>query len=142
METQVAFRNCAPFVRCITKIDGTTDAEDLHFAMLMYNFRECTSNYSDMAGSFSFYSKYEATNFDNVIVNVIVNTDDLKSLKCKIKLIGNTVAQPAPNAVNVILENTTIAVPLKYLSNFWRSLKMLVINCKVELELKLTKDCV
>ena len=29
-ETQVAFKNCAPFTKCITKIDDTTidDAED------------------------------------------------------------------------------------------------------------------
>ena len=31
---------------------------------------------------------------------------------------------------------------LKYLSNFWRSLEMSLINCKVELKLKLTKYCV
>ena len=29
-----------------------------------------------------------------------------------------------------------IAVPLKYLSNFWRSLEMPLINCKVQLSLK------
>ena len=30
-------------------------------------------------------------------------------------------------------KNAAIAVPLKYLSNFWKSLEMLLINCKVEL---------
>ena len=40
----------------------------------------------------------------------------------------NTVAQPAPNAVNRILKNATIAVPIKYLRNFWRSIKMPLIN--------------
>ena len=30
--TQAAFKNCAPFIKCITKIDGTTiDAQDLGF---------------------------------------------------------------------------------------------------------------
>ena len=33
----------------------------------------------------------------------------------------------------------TIAVPLKYLSNFWRSLDIPLINCKVELKLQWTK---
>ena len=51
------------------------------------------------------------------------------------KLLGNTVAQ-ADNTANGILKNATIAVPLKYISNFWRSLKMPLINCKVELKLK------
>ena len=35
-----------------------------------------------------------------------------------------------------------IAVPLKYLSNFWRSLEMSLINCKVELSLKWIENCV
>ena len=41
-----------------------------------------------------------------------------------------------------MLKNATIAESLKYLSNFRRSLKMPLINCKVELKLKLTKYCV
>ena len=59
-----------------------------------------------------------------------------------LKLLGNTVAQSAANAANGILRNTTIAVPLKYLSNFWRSLKIPLLNCKVELKLRWTKYCV
>ena len=37
--TQVTFKGCAPFIKCITKIDGPTiaDAEDLDLVMLMYN---------------------------------------------------------------------------------------------------------
>ena len=35
-----------------------------------------------------------------------------------------------------------IAVPLKYLSNFWRSLEMPLINCKVELSLKWNENCI
>ena len=49
----------------------------------------------------------------------------------KPKLLENTVAQPAPNATNEILKNATIAVSLKYLSNFWGSLEMPFINRKV-----------
>ena len=52
------------------------------------------------------------------------------------------VAQPALNTANGILKNAAIAMPLKYLSNFWRSLEMPLINCKVELKLKWTKYCV
>ena len=72
----------------------------------------------------------------------ISNTNDFKSFKYKAKLLENTVAQPAPNAANGIIKNATIAVPLKYLSNFWKSLKILTINCKVELKLKWIKYCV
>ena len=52
----------------------------------------------------------------------------IKSFKYKAKLLENTAAQPAPNAANGIFKNATIAVPLKYLSNFWRSLEMPLIN--------------
>ena len=37
---------------------------------------------------------------------------------------------------NGILKNATVTVPLKYLSNFCRSLEMPLINCKVEFKCK------
>ena len=48
-ETQVAFKNCAPFTISITEIDGTTidDAENLYLIMLLYNVLEYSSNYSE-----------------------------------------------------------------------------------------------
>ena len=121
---------------CITKIDGTTidNAEDLDLVILMYNVIEYSSNYSETTGSLWLYSKDEATNF-NVEIE---NTDDFKSFKYKAKLIVNTVAEGA----NGILKNAAIAVPLKYLSNFLRSLKMPLINCKVQLKSKWAKCCV
>ena len=41
-----------------------------------------------------------------------------------------------------IEKGAKIAVPLKHLSNFWRSLEMLLINCKVELSLKWNENCI
>ena len=136
-QTQVAFKNCAPFTKCITKTDGTTidDAENLDLVMPMYNLIEYSSDYSETTGSLWSYSKDEATGFNADIAN----TDHFKSFKYKAKLLENTAAQPAPNAANGILKNATIAVPLNYLSNFWRSLEMPLINCKVKLKLKCTK---
>ena len=43
---------------------------------------------------------------------------------------------------NVVLRDATTAVPLQYLSRFWRSLEILLINCKVELKLKWITHCV
>ena len=43
---------------------------------------------------------------------------------------------------NGVFKNVKIAVPLKYLSNFWRTLEMPLINCKIHLELNWSKDCV
>ena len=82
-----------------------------------------------------FNSKDEATNFNADIAN----DNGFKSFEYKAKILRNTTAQ-ADNAANGALKNSTIAVLLKYLSNFWRSLKML-INCKTELKLKWTKCC-
>ena len=132
--TQVAFRNWAPFTKCITKSDGTTmhDAEDLDLVMPMYNLIEHSSNYFEITGSFWFYSKDEATDLNNNIAS----TDDFTSFKYKAKLLGSTEAHPNLNNANGILKNATIFVPLKYLSNFCRSLEMPLINCKVELKLK------
>ena len=50
--------------------------------------------------------------------------------------------QPIPSDNNGILKNATIAAPLKNLSNLWRSLKMPLINCKVELKFNSTKHWV
>ena len=55
--TQVAFKNCAPFAKCITKINGTTidDAEVLDLIMSMYKLVEGSSNYSEVTESLYFY---------------------------------------------------------------------------------------
>ena len=42
----------------------------------------------------------------------------------------------------VLTCNVKIAALLKYLSNFWRSLEMLLIICKIHLELNWNKNCV
>ena len=130
---QIVFKNCAPFTKCITKIDKATtdDIKDLDLVMPMYDLLEYRSNYCETSRSLWFYLKYEATNFNADIAN----DNNFKSFKYKAKLLGNREAQPAPNPANGILRNTTTAVPLKYFSNFWRSLEMSLINCKVELKL-------
>ena len=131
--TQVALRHCATFIKSITKIDETTsdNAEDLHLVMPMLNIIEYSSTYSESTWSLWCYSKDEATNLNAGIANV----NNFKSFMHKSKLLYSTEAGEA----NRILKNATFAVPLKYLSNFWRSLEMLLINCKVELKLKWTK---
>ena len=69
--TQVAFKNYAPFNKCITKIDGTTidDAEDLDLVMPTYNLIEYSPNCSETTGNLWFYSKDEGTNSNYDIAN-------------------------------------------------------------------------
>ena len=66
----------------------------------------------------------------------------LISFMHKARLLWNTVSQPASNQANEVLKNATIAVALKYLSNFRKSLKMTMINYKVELKLQWIIYCV
>ena len=100
------------------KSDGTKldDAEDLDLFVLIHNLVEYSSNYSDETGSLWFCSKDEATNFNADIAN----TNNFKSFIYEAKLLENTEF----DGDNEILENATIAVPLRYFSNFWRTLEM------------------
>ena len=108
-----AFKNCTPFIKCFTKAHRTTitDAEDLNLVLSMYNLIDYSLNYSDTADILWFQSKDEATNFDADIANI----DAFNSLTYKAKFLGNTVVHGA----NGFLKNIKIALPLKYLSNFW-----------------------
>ena len=105
--------------------------------MPMHNLIKYSSSFSETTGSLWFYSKDEATNFNADIANA----NNSKYVKYKAKLLENTVAYPAPNQAHGILKKAKISVPFKYFSNFWRSLEMPLINCKIELKLKWKKYC-
>ena len=65
----------------------------------------------------------------------MLTINNASSFKYKANLIGNTENNGTKNGVK-------IAIPLKYLSNFWRSLEMPLINCKIELSLKWYGECI
>ena len=94
----------------------------------MYNLIEYSDNYSDTSGCLWQFKR------DEIVNNADVSNDNASSFKYKANLVGNTEANGTKNGVK-------IAVPLKYLSNFWRSLEMPLINCKVELSLKWYERC-
>ena len=129
---KLAFKNCAPFKDCRTKIYETFAdyADFINIAMPMYNLIEYSDNYSDSSGSLWSFKRDDRANNANV-----TNDDNAPSFKYKASIIGNTEDNGKKNGVK-------IAVPLKYLSNFWRSLEMPLINCKVELSLKWIENCV
>ena len=97
--------------------------------MPMYNLIECSDNYSDTSGSFWQFKRDELNVND---INTVLNNDNAPSIndnapsfKCKPSIIGNAVVDGA----NSKKEGVKIAVPLKYSSNFWRSLEMpLIVN--------------
>ena len=106
------------------------EADITNITMSMYNLLEYSDNYSDTSGSLWNFRRNEIINNADV-----TNDDNAPSFKHKASLIGNTEANGTKNGVK-------IAVPLKYLSNFWRSLEMPLINCKVELSLKWYENCI
>ena len=100
--------------------------------MPMYNLIEYSDNYSDTSGSLWNFKR------DEIIGNINITNNNSSSFKYKSNLIGNTDADGA----NRKKGNVKIGVPLKYLSNFWRSLEMPLINCKVEISLKWIENCI
>ena len=102
---------------------------NINIAMPMYNLTEYSGNYSDTSGGLWQFKRDEIEGHVNLTVNAQHFLDNLSSFKYKSSFITNR------NSVK-------IAVPLKYLSNFWRSLEMPLINCKVELSLKWYENCI
>ena len=141
-------KNNAPFVSCITRINGELieDADDLDIFIPMYNLLEYSKNYRKTIGSLYNYYRDELSddaydnNFDNIKV---VNSN---KFKYKNKIIGNTYNINAGADGYDVNKNGTqeveLAIPLKYLGNFWRALNIPLISCKVSLELKWDKNCI
>ena len=48
----------------------------------------------------------------------------------------------AVGGTNSSVKNAKVVVPLKYLNNFWKSLEMPLINCKIYVELNWIEDCI
>ena len=128
--TQVVFKNCARFEKCRIEINETfvDETDFVNITMPMYNSIEYSDNYSSSSGSLWQFKR------DEIVNNADVSNDNPPSFKYNANLIGNTENNETKNGVK-------IAVPLKYLSNFWRSLEMPLINCKVELSLKWYERC-
>ena len=103
--------------------------------MPMYNLIEYSDNYSKTSGSlWQYWKDIPAVDNDGDIV--IFNGDnDTDSLIFKSKIIGKTDDDGD-------IENVEIMILLKYLSNFWRTLEMPLINCEVELILTWSENCV
>ena len=100
------------------------DTKDIDIVMPMYNLMEYSDNYSKTSGSLWQYYRDDPN--DNITRS--------ESFKYKIKI---TVKTPADGNT----KDVEIIVPLKYLSNFWRTLEMPLTNCEVNLILIWSKDC-
>ena len=90
---------------------------------------EYSNNYSDTSGSLWQFKRDEVPPND-----ADLSIDNSQSFKYEAALVGKTAN--AVTDTNSSVKNTKIAVQLKYLSNFWRSLEMPLVNCKIHLVLK------
>ena len=133
---KVIFKNCAPFTNCISEINNTQidNAKDIDIVMPMYNLMEYSDNYAKTTGSLWQYCKdIPARNNNNEIV-VFTGNNLTDSFNFKAKITGQTGDDGT--------KDVEIMVPLKYLSNFWRTLEMPLINCEVDLILTWSSTCV
>ena len=123
----IIFKNCVPFTKCISRINNTDidTAQDINIVMPMYNLIKYSNNYLKTSGSLCQYYNDEPN--DNIAGS--------KSFKSRVKITRKTPADRNTKDVEII-------VPLKYLSYFWRTLEMPLINCEVNLILTWSKDCV
>ena len=109
-------------------------ANHIYTAMLMYDLIEYSGNYSNTSGSLWQFRRDEVP--DN---NANLNVNNFQSFKYKAAFVEKTVNAAGGNS---FVKNTKLVVPLKYLSNFWRSLEMSLINCKVHLQLNWIENCI
>ena len=96
------------------------NAQDIDVVMPVYNLIEYRDNYSKTSGCLWQYYKYEP-------IDKLANSEVFKS---KVKITGNTPAGGNTKDVKIV-------IPLKYLSNFWRTLEMPLISCEVSLFLNM-----
>ena len=116
---KVVFKNCAPFSSSITEINNTQVdyAEDIDIVMPMYN----------SSGSLWQYYRDEPAIDGNGNIDFPADNNNSNSFKFKQQITGKT--------GNGGTKNVEVIVPLKYLSNFWRTLEMPLINCEITLQL-------
>ena len=98
----------------------------------MYNLIEYSDNYQDSSATLYQYKRDEPPEA-NAINDL--TTDTSSSFKYKVSLLGNPVLDS-----NITKRSVKVVVPLKYLSNSFRSLEMSLINCKIKINLTWKKN--
>ena len=135
-DKKLALKNNAQFFSDVLRINEELidDCQDLDIAMPLYNLLYYPKNCQKTSGSlWNYYRDEPNSGAEN---NFNYSIKDSKSFDYKTSLTGKLENN------NEKLENIKIAVQLKYLSKFFRSLEIPLINCEVSLDLKWSKNCV
>ena len=132
--TRLVLKNCASSTKCNLEINDehVDTAENLDIVMPMYNLIEYSDNYQDSSATLCQYKRDEPP--ADVTNNLTQNNST--SFDYKVKLLGDPLV-----ANNIGRLNVKTVASLKYLSNFFRSLEMPLINCKIKLNLTWKKEC-
>ena len=131
------FKNCAPFTACRLSINNTVvdDVDFLDVVMPMYNLLEHSENYNKTTGSMYGFVRDEPPTGN---AGLWTSNEMLEKFK---NHGGVTTVTDAANQNKEITEQQ-ILVPFTYLSTFFRSLEMPLINCEIELQLTWSNKCV
>ena len=124
-----------PFRSCRSRINHlqVDDAQYKAVVMPMYNLLEYSDNYLKISRILWQYCRNEpAVNDNGEIIDFTADNSETDSSKIK------KTSKKAKNGQKQV----KIMLPLKKLSNFWRILEMLLINCKINLDVKWSENCV
>ena len=114
----------------------SVNAEDLDVVMPLYNLLEYSKNCSKAKGRFwDYYRDEPNSDIDGANNNVNYSIKDSKSFDYKTSITGKLEGNNTEKEVEIV-------VPLKHLSNFWRTLDMPLINCEINLILTWSENCV
>ena len=145
INTRFCFKN-TPFRRSVLHLNDThiKAAENLNLEMKHYYLIEYSDDYQDTVG-YLYQFKRDEQPFDDNEVNIVdITTANSSSFKYKSSLINRSDTQDDGDGIGAndeIFKNVQIPVPLKYISSFFRSLELPLINTKLNLELSWTKNC-
>ena len=126
---EVLFLSCAPFTNCIGKINNkqVDDAYSINVVMSIYNLIEYSDNYLKKSGILWQYCRDELTLVNDGTIASFTTDNATNSFNSKQK----TTLKTGDDGTKKVKKT----IPLKYLSNFWRTLEMPLINCEINLDL-------
>ena len=101
--------------------------------MSIYNLIECSKNYSKTTGSLQNYYRDDPSS--SAVGDTNYSIKDSKSFDQGTNITGILEGNHTEKEVQIVL-------PIKYLSNFWKTLDIPVINCQINLILTCSENCI
>ena len=125
------------FISCVSRINNTQidGAQYIDVVTPMYNLINSNDNYSKSSGILWQHFRDVLTVDNNGAISDFTEANAFTdSFSLKVKLTGQT----GNNGTKIV----ETMVPLRYLSNFWRTLEMPLNDCEITLDLNWSEKCV